>query len=208
MKKLIVAAIICATLSLTVIAQTPAPPNRPRPDTTPTNLIPSNLSGKVAVLYTDQFWEEIFEFKIKLDGLNTELAPKRKELDLLGEEIQTLKKNFQTNNSSASPQLRLKLEEEFAEKEKIFKRKTEDFNHFGEKRLAELSQPVSQKVRKFIERYCTENGFVLCIEGNAAAQAGFLLWSAKTIDITSDFIAQYNKANPVSPSPSPVPKKN
>ncbi|MCI0659620.1 MAG: OmpH family outer membrane protein, partial [Acidobacteria bacterium] len=160
------------------------------------------------VLYTNQFWDGIVEFKIKLDGLDTELEPKRKEIEALGEEIKTLKNNFQTNNPSPTPQIRLKWEEEVAEKEKIFKRKTEDFNHFGEKRLAEVSQPVSEKVRRFIEKYCKENGIILCLDGNAADQAGFLICSAQAIDITSDFMAQYNKANPVSPLPSPERKKN
>jgi len=208
MKKLIVAATICVTVSLTVIAQTPAPPNRPRPNTNPTNAVAGNSSGRIAVLYTDQFWNGIGEFKIKLDGLNTELEPKRKELELLGEEIKTLKNNFQTKISSAAPEIRLKWQDEVAEKEKIFKRKTEDFNQLGEKRLAEVSQPVSEKIRRFIESYCKENGIILCIEGNSATQAGFLLWSDQAIDITADFIDKYNKANPVPLSTSPERKKN
>jgi len=207
MKVLIIAATICFTTSLTVSAQTPVPLKRPGDTPPPTKSRQGNASGRVAVLYTDQFWQGIGEFKVKLDGLNLELEPKRKEIAALEEEIQNLKKSFQTK-PPATPQLRLKWEEEVAEKEKIFKRKTEDFNHFGEKRLAELSQPVSEKVRKFIESYCKENGIVLCIEGTSAAQAGFLIWSDQAIDITSDFMAQYNKANPAPQSTSSGPKKN
>src|SRR5262245_42404503 len=136
MKNIILAAASVFALSLTVIAQTPVPPKNPVTSPSATNSTPGRATGKVAVLYTDQFWQGIGEFKLKLDGLNTELEPKRKELEALSEEIKNLKNNFQTKSPSATPQIRLKWEEEVAEKEKVFKRKSEDFNHFGEKRLA------------------------------------------------------------------------
>jgi Skp family chaperone for outer membrane proteins len=208
MKALIIAAMISVPLSLTVIAQTPVPPKNPGTNPSPVNAVPGNVMGRVAVLYTDQFWHGIGEFKVTLDGLDNELEPKRKEIATLEEEIKALKKSFQTGNATATPKLRLQLEEEVAEKEKIFKRKTEDYNHLGEKRLAEVSRPVSEKIRRFIESYCRQNGIILCIEGNAATQAGFLLWSAQAIDITSDFMAQYNKAYPVTSKPLPESKKN
>jgi Skp family chaperone for outer membrane proteins len=208
MRSIIFAATICVTLSLSVIAQTPAPPKRPGINPSASNSMPGITSGKVAVLDTDQFWQGIGEFKIKLDGVKIELEPKRKELVVLEEEIKLLKTKFNSNNPPATPQIRLEWEEQVAEKEKLFKRKTEDFNHFGDKRLAEVSRPVFEKVRKFIESYCQQNGIILCIERNAAAQAGFLLWSANAIDITSDFIAQYNKAYPTLRSPSQDSKNN
>jgi len=59
---------------------------------------------------------------------------------------------------------------------------------------------------KFIEGYCQQNGIVPVLEGNAAGQAGILIWANHAIDIASDLMAQYNMANPPPAASSPAPK--
>ena len=36
------------------------------------------------------------------------------------------------------------------------------------------------------------------IEGSAAQRSGVLVYAAPTLDITADFVREYNKANPVA----------
>jgi len=209
MKKIIIATTINAILSMVAFAQTPAPPKRPATSPPTTNPAPTGgtgASGRVAVLFSDQFRQGIGELKIKLDALNVELAPMKKEIESLEAEIKTLKNKVETQNTTVTPQIRNQWEEEVSLKEKLVKRKTEDFNQLGQKRFAEVSEPIYSKIRKFIENYCQQKGIVLVVEGNVAGQAGVLVWADQASDITSDFIAQYNKANPAPTSPSPAQK--
>jgi outer membrane protein len=59
-----------------------------------------------------------------------------------------------------------------------------------------ITQPVYDKVGKFLEGYCQQRGIVMVLEGGAAQQAGILIFAAQNSDITDDFIKEYNKANP------------
>ena len=71
-------------------------------------------------------------------------------------------------------QVRNQWVEEATEKEKTLKRRAEDYDALGQKRLADVSQPVYEKVSKFLEQYCTQRGIILVLEGGAAQQAGVL----------------------------------
>ena len=201
MRRLFIALTASAILSIYASAQTPAPPKRPAtnpPSTTATPTGGTGATGKVGVIYTSQFRQGIGEFKVRLDALNIELEPKKKEIEALDNEIKTLKNKIQAQNTTVTPQIRSQWEEEVAVKEKLIKRKSEDFNQIGQKRFVEVSEPVYEKIRKFLESYCQEKGLVLVVEGGAAGQAGILIWADQTTDITTDFMAQYNKANPVA----------
>jgi Skp family chaperone for outer membrane proteins len=209
MRKIIIAMTMSAISSMVAFAQTPSPPKRPvttPPQTNPAPTGGTGASGKVAVLYSDQFRQGIGEFKQKLDALNLELGPARKEIEALEEEIKILKNKLQTQNTTVTPQIRKQWDDEIAAKEKLIKRKAEDFNQAGQKRFAQVSEPIYEKVRKFLEAYCQKNGIVLVLEGNAARQAEVLIWADQTTDITNDFMAQFNKAHPASASTSPAPK--
>jgi Skp family chaperone for outer membrane proteins len=209
MRKIIIAMTISAICSMVAVSQTPSPPKRPSTTPPATNPAPTGgtgATGKVAVLYSDQFRQGIGEFKNKLDALNVELGPARKEIEALEEELKILRNKVQTQNTTVTPEIRKQWDDEIAVKEKLIKRKAEDFNQVGQKRFAQVSEPIYEKVRKFLEEYCQKNGIVLVLEGNAARESEILIWADKTTDITNDFMTLYNKAHPAPASTSPAPK--
>jgi outer membrane protein len=208
MKKLSAIVVLSTLLSLTAIAQTPRPRSSP---VTPTKNPPGPVAssgavaeGKFANLNTALFRTGINELKVKLDALNSELDPKQKEIRALEEELKNLKNRIQNQSNTVSPQVRSQWIEEAAEKEKQYKRKGEDYEQFAQKRLAEVTQPVFDKILKFLSSYCEQRGIAMVIDGGVAYQGGALIWATPTTDITEDFMKDYNKANPVvggSPSP-------
>lgn len=201
MKKMIFAVAIATAFAVTAWAQTPTPPARPASSAPAGGAAAApgggtGAEGKVAYINTAAFRQGINELKVKLDGLNGEFEPKRKEVQSLEEQINNLKNKIQTQGATVSVQVRSQWAEEAAELEKTYKRKAEDYDAFGQKRLAELSQPTYDKVGKFLEGYCQQRGIVMVLEGGAAAQAGIILFAAQATDITDDFIKAYNAANP------------
>ena len=211
MKKLIFVCAIVSVFSLAALAQTPTPPSRPAT----TGAAPAaaastggtGAEGKVAYINTAQFRQGINELKVRLDSLNSEFDPKRKEVQALEEEVNNLKNKIQTQGNTVSLQVRNQWVDEGTEKEKRLTRLREDYEALGNKRLGEVSQPVYEKIGKFLESYCQQRGIVLVLEGGAAQQAGVLIFAAQTTDITDDFVKEYNKANPGGAAPAGA-KKN
>ncbi|MFN0087267.1 MAG: OmpH family outer membrane protein [Blastocatellia bacterium] len=201
MKKTIPGFLMIFALAAIAMGQTPTPPTRQTAaaNTAGTATAPgggTGAEGKVAYINTGAFRQGIGELKVRLDALNTEFEPKRKEIQVLEEELNNLKNKVQTQGPTVSVQVRSQWTEEFTEKEKIYKRKAEDYDQMGQRRLAEISQPVYDKIGKVLEQYCQARGIVLVLEGGAAQQAGILLYAAQATDITDDFMKEYNKTNP------------
>jgi Skp family chaperone for outer membrane proteins len=203
MKKMILASLISSIFTLCVMAQTPAPPKRPATTSSPPaeSAAPgagggSGAEGKVAILVFGQFRQGIDELRVKLDALNAELEPKRKEIQALDDELNKLREKIKTQATTVSPQVRNQWVEDVGEKEKVLKRQAEDFEAFAQRRFGEVSQPVYEKIQKSISSYSQQRGIVLVLEGSQSFQSGVMLWVAPATDITDDFMKEYNKANP------------
>jgi len=205
---MLLAAMIAVMISAAAFAQTPTPPSRPAPSgaAAPAAGGGTGAEGKVAYINTAAFRQGIGELKTRLDALNVEFEPKKKEIQSLEEEVNNLKNKINTQGSTVSPQVRNQWVEEATEKEKTLKRKAEDYDALGQKRLAEVSQPVYEKIGKFLEGYCQQRGIVLVLEGGASQQAGVLIYAAPTTDVTEDFMKEYNKANPGGGAPAAAKK--
>jgi outer membrane protein len=214
MKKLIFAFAITSMFALAAFAQTPTPP-APRTVAatapSPSAGAPSGgtgAEGKLAYINSGRFSSDINELKAKLDSFNSELDPKRKEVQAEEEALNNLKNKINTQGATVSVQVRTQWAEEAADKEKTLNRKKEDYNQLGQRRLSEVAMPVYDKVTKFLDSYCQQRGIVMVLEIGAAQQAGVLIFASQATDITEDFIKEYNKANPASAgAAAPAPKK-
>jgi outer membrane protein len=212
MKKLIFAFAITSMLALAGFAQTPKPPAPGRTATAASAPAAGDAAGasagapaggtgaegKLAYINTGKFSSDIGELKSKLDALNAEFDPKKKEVQGDEEALNNLKNKINSQGATVSVQVRAQWVDEATDNEKKLNRKKEDYNAVGQRRLAEVTQPIYEKVGKFLEGYCQQRGIVMVLEGGAAQQAGILLFAAQATDITDDFIKEYNKANPGS----------
>jgi outer membrane protein len=215
MKKLIFAFAITSMLTLAVFAQTPTPP--PRTTTAASAPAPgastgaptggTGAEGKLAYINTGKFGSDINELKVKIDALNAEFNPKKTEVQAEEDALTNLKNKITTQGGTVSAQVRAQWVEEAGDKEKTLNRKKEDYNQMGQRRLAEVTQPIYDKVGKFLEGYCQQRGIVMVLEGGAAQQAGILLFASQATDITDDFIKEYNKANPAAAGATPQAAK-
>jgi Skp family chaperone for outer membrane proteins len=212
MKKLILVSAICSSFAITAFAQTPAPPPRSTAaSSAPAGSAPSGgtgAEGKIAYLNIGLFGQGIIEYKVKLDALNAEFEPKIKEMKGEEEALSALKSKIQNQGATVSPQVRAQWQDELSQKEKALKRKLEDYNAEGNRKLAVVSQPILDKIMDFLRQYCQQRGIVLVIDGGKAYEAGIMIWGAQAADITADFMNEYNKANPSGSAPAaPAPKK-
>ena len=212
MKKMIFAFAITSIFAPAAFAQTPQP-NRtsaaaPAPSAStgaPTG--GTGAEGKLAYINQGRFSGDINELRAKLDAFNTELDPKRKEVQAEEEALNNLKNKINTQGATVSAQVRSQWVEEASDKEKALTRKKEDYNLLGQRRLAEVAQPVYDKVTKYLDTYCQQRGIVMVLEVGAAQQAGILIFASQGTDITEDFIKEYNKTNPSAAGAATAPPK-
>ena len=63
--------------------------------------------------------------------------------------------------------------------------------------LAGLQKPVYDKILKYLDTYAKQRGITMVFEATAARETQSIVFRANTVDITQDFIKEYNKQNPV-----------
>lgn len=193
MKKLIYLSVFTVACVIQAFAQTPNPPKTDAPASTDA----VGAEGKIACLNFAQFRDGITEMKNVTDGVLSEFEPKRAEMKVMDDKINQLKANLQTKSQTVTLGVRRQWTEDLAELEKVFTRKNEDYSQLGQKRLAEATQPVYDKIFKFMDIYCQRNGIALVIELGAAFESGTVIWKAPGVDITADFMKEFNKVNTV-----------
>jgi len=209
MKRLFIAVAMVGLLALAAFAQTPTPPSRTAA-ANPASAAATGgtgAEGKVAILNTGLFRQGINELKVRLDGLNNEFEPRKKEYEALENKVNDLKNKIQTQGNTVSAAVRNQWVEDGTESEKRLKRMGEDLQGLADKRLQEVSQPVYDKIAKVLESYCQQRGIVMVLDAGAAQQAGVLLFAQAATDITQDFMTEYNKINPAGAASAAAPKK-
>jgi hypothetical protein len=77
-----------------------------------------------------------------------------------------------------------------------YQRKATDVQESAKREQEKIFTPFSEKLRKFAAEFTAKREIVILVDlGNAG---GALLWYDPRADVTKDFVAEYNKANPVS----------
>jgi hypothetical protein len=89
------------------------------------------------------------------------------------------------------------MADQYADMQKIYKRSAEDLQNEINRDVEVSLAPVQKKLSDFLEAYANRNNIVLILNVAVAYQSGALAYATQAIDITDDFIAEYNKANPV-----------
>ena len=197
--KIILAALTLILIGGSILAQTPAP----KPAGAP--LLPK---GKVAVINTTLFQTEVEEFKAKVDSLNRQFEPRVKEVQSLSDKITALENTLKSQSGVLAPAKVAEMTENLESMKREYKRKGEDLEADAGRARDKAFEPITGKLGKFAEDYTGKRGIVMLVDVANAIQSGVVVWFDPRSDITKDFIAEYNKANPVAtPAAKPAPPK-
>ncbi|MGQ9897164.1 MAG: OmpH family outer membrane protein [Acidobacteriota bacterium] len=176
----------------------PTPPAMPAQPPVPQS---APAGPRIAVVNTQAFGELINEYRQQVVTLQTEFRSTADALQRLGTEIQAEEDALQRLSDQLTPDVRLKRTDDLERKKKDFKRRQEDLNEAAEKRAALLLNPVREKISKALEAYAKERGIHILLDVATAAKNGGLVYLAPGMDVTEDFAARYNQANP-APKPA------
>jgi Skp family chaperone for outer membrane proteins len=192
---------IVALAGLSVAASAQQPGTLAQGGTTPVA-----TKGKVAVINTGAFQDQIGEFKAKVEALNRQFEPRVKEVQSKAERISALENTIKTQSGVLTPAKVAEMTEQLEREKREYQRKTEDLEADGNRAKDQMLGPVREKLTKFVEAYTAKRGVIVLFDLGNAVQSNTLLWYDSRLDITKDFIEEYNKANPV-PAAAPAPQK-
>ena len=158
---------------------------------------------KVAIIDTAVFRDEVLELKAKYEKLQTEFAPKDRDLQSMGNSIAN-KQKVALENKTLTPQQAQKLNEEVEQLKKEYNRSLQDSQDSANKREKDETEAVYDKLSKFLEQYCAKYGITHVFDARRLQDTGVVVYAATTANITKDFISEYNKANPVQTAANPA----
>lgn len=190
------AAVLAAAVPTIAAAQGPAAPTAPRPATSGA-VSGAPADGKVAVINTSIFADQILELKNKADAVNKKYEPQFKALESMKQQISTLENTIKTQQQIMTPDALQKAQEQYTTLTTNYKRQGEDLQAAYNKEADTAIAPVRQKLEDFVKDYASKRGIILILDLPGSYQAGIIGYFNQAIDITTDFIAEYNKANPV-----------
>lgn len=162
--------------------------------------------SKIAVINTEVFQSQIGEFKTAIDGLNRQFEARMKDLQSQADKITALETTIKTQNQVLGAAKIAEMTEQVDMMKRDYQRKGEDLQADVGRARDKAFEPITNKLGKFAEDYTKKRGITLLVDIANATQAGTVLWHDPRMDITKDFIAEYNRAHPTAAAPAtPAP---
>ncbi len=158
--------------------------------------------GKIAVINTTAFPTQIAELKQKYEQVETQFKDRYQRLQTLEQQMKTLENEIRTKGSSLAQDKLAEMQNSYEDMKKRGTRDYEDLKTDSAKAVDNATKPVRDKLYQFLQNYATQRGIVVLIDLAGAAQTQSLAYVSPGADITADFIAEYNKANPVAGAPA------
>jgi Skp family chaperone for outer membrane proteins len=188
----VLAAVVLAAVSVSAHAQQPAGGAVP--------------DGKVVVINTTVFPSQVGELKLKYEQVDAQFKDRSQKLQGLAEQTSKLENEIRAKQNVLTADKFREMQDQYELLKKQVQRDNEDIQKDAEKALEAATKPVRDKLYQALNNYAAKNGIVMVLNLAGAAQSGALaFWDPKS-DITDEFIAEYNKANPTPGAPPAATK--
>src|SRR5450432_1774367 len=194
-------------LSIAALAQTDANTSA-LPSAPSAASSPAAASGgtRIATINMEQAIYASNEGQRDLDLLSKKLEPKEAELKSQNDEVESLKKQLDTQGTKLNDDARGTLVKQIEEKQKRLERSVQDAREDAESQRNEVAKKILQKMGPMLLKYAAENGYGLLIETSSPWPNGPVIWNGPAMDITPAVIGVYNTqsgvAAPVRTTPS------
>ena len=156
--------------------------------------------GKIAFINTGVFQDQIVEFKSRVESLNRQFEPRVRDLQSKGERVAALENTIKTQSGVLTPAKLAETNEQLEREKREYQRKQEDLEADGNRAKDQMLGPIREKLTKFVEAYTEKRGISMLIDLANAIQSNTIVWFDQRADVTQDFVAEYNKTNPVAPA--------
>jgi outer membrane protein len=135
------------------------------------------------------------------EALQKKFEPRKTELSSQNAEIETLKKQLQTQGDKMNDEARSTLMKSIETKQKSLQRSAEDAQADYQQQQNEIAQRILQKMAPVIDKFAKSNGYGLLFDSSNPWPQGPLLWATAGVDLTKTVVDAYNSQSNVAPPP-------
>jgi outer membrane protein len=138
------------------------------------------------------------------EALTKKLEPKQNELKGMNDEVESLKKQLNTQGEKLNEDSRATLVKQIEQKQKSLERSVQDAREDAQNQQNEIAQRILQKMGPMLVKYAADQGFGVIIDTSNPWPNGPVLWAGPAVDITRPVVDLYNAQSGV-PAPPPRP---
>jgi len=181
---------VAALAAFAILAQT-----QTRPAVAPTN---------VAIIDSSAFSDDkagIARVMVAMQQIETKFQPLRAELRGMRDRLSTMRSDIQKKRQVQDPTLTAQQTEAADRLEVEIKRKAEDAQSSYQKDSLAVLDPLQKDIGTALTAYAQSRGINLLIDVNRVP----IVYAASNLDITKDFIADYNRTHPAGAAPAAAP---
>lgn len=192
-----VAVIVLATFAILAHTQTrPATPPAAAPQTRP-----AAAPGNIAVIDSSAFTDDkqgIARVMVAMRQLEAKFQPLRNELRGMRDRLNNMRVDLQKKQGIQDAQTTAKQSDEADRLELEIKRKAEDAQASYQKESQALLDPLQKDIADALTTYAQAKGISLLFDLNRVP----VIYAANNLDITKDFITDYNRTHPAAAAPA------
>ena len=185
--RIAVAAVVFAAFMILAHTQT-------RPAATPAN---------IAIIDSSAFSDEkngITRVMVAMQQMEAKFLPLRNEIRGMRERLNTMRSDLQKKRAIQDAATTAKQAEEAERLEIQIKRKAEDAQASYQKESLAVLDPLQKDIGNALTAYAQSKGISLLIDANRVP----IIYAASNLDITKEFIADYNRTHPATVAPAPA----
>jgi outer membrane protein len=194
-------------VSVASLAQTlPAAPSAAASNTdAPAATAAFNATGtRMGTVNVEQAIFATNEGQRDFEALSKKLEPKQTELKGQNDEVESLKKQLNTQGEKLNDESRATLVKQIEQRQKSLERSVQDARDDAQNQQNEIAQRILQKMGPMLVKYAADNGFGVIIDTSNPWPNGPVLWAGPAVDITRPVVDLYNAQSGV-PAPAARP---
>jgi Skp family chaperone for outer membrane proteins len=194
------ACLFAASLVISAGAQTAA---RPQPAAPAQGGAAPATTGRIAIIDSSAFSDEKQGIARVVNAMRTvdaQFQPVRTEVQGMQTRYQALVDDINKTSAVADPKTIATKTDQADTLKRDIERKTQDAQISIKKRMDETLGPLQEDVYNTLQAFAQQRGISIIIDASRVP----LIYAADSVDITKDFIAEYNRAKPATASAAPA----
>jgi outer membrane protein len=185
----------------------PAPQSTPAaPAEAPALPPPEAFPAKIALIAFEQAVINTNEGQQIVAEIQKKYEPRKAEIDSLGQEIDTLRKQVDATPSTLTAEEHAAKLKTIDSKQKLYQSHVDDASSAYQSDLQDAYGKIAGKVNSVMQTYAKSNGYTIVLD--VSNQQSQVMWATQSpnSDITEAVIAAYNASTPgITPPPPAAP---
>lgn len=195
---------VAAFAAFAILAHTQTRPAAPA--AAPPQTRPAAGPANIAVIDSSAFSDEkagIARVMAAMRQMEAKFQPLRNELRGMRERLNTMRADLQKKQAIQDAKTTAQQQEAADQLDVQIKRKAEDAQASYQRESLALLDPLQKDIGDALNTYAQQKGISLLLDINRVP----VVYAANSLDITKDFIAEYNRTHPAAAAPAAAPTR-